>query len=141
MDYLKTGRSYVVRIDRGEEVVSGLLELCKKESIKLAEITGIGACDYVKVGLYDVMEQKYHSKELTGAMEITSLVGNVTQKDGETYLHLHINVSDEELHVYGGHLNECRIAATCELVVNELEGSVGRMVDERIGLNVFKFEK
>ena len=27
-----------------------------------------------------------------GFMEITSLLGNVTRKDGEVYLHLHINL-------------------------------------------------
>jgi len=139
MDYRKSGNTYIIRIDRGEEVMEKLLEVIKREKIRLAHVEAIGACDYVKVGLFDVNEQQYHSKEFNGAMEITSLLGNITEKDGEPYIHLHINCGDEDCHVIGGHLNACRIAATCEMFVTELEGSVGRQVDERIGLNVFKF--
>ena len=139
MDYRKSGNTYIIRIDRGEEIMENLLSVIRKENIRLAHVEAIGACDYVKVGLFDVTEQKYHSKEFSGPMEITSLLGNITTKDGEPYIHLHINCGDEDCHVIGGHLNECRIAATCEMFVTELEGEVGRQVDERIGLNVFKF--
>lgn len=139
MEYIKTGDTYIVRMDRGEEIIEQLTELIGKEHIRLAKVEAIGACDYIKVGLYNVSEQKYHSHEFEGAMEITSLLGNITEKDGAPYIHLHINAGDEECHVIGGHLNACRIAATCEMFVTVLEGSVDRRVDERIGLNVFKF--
>lgn len=139
MEFLKTGNSYVVRLDRGEEVVSKLTELCREQDIRLGSVYAIGACDYIKVGLYNVEEQKYHSTEKSGPMEITSIVGNITRKDGEVYLHLHINVCDEDIHAFGGHLNECHISATCEMMVTVLDGEVGRRIDDETGLNVFKF--
>lgn len=139
MDYRRSGNTYIIRMDRGEEVIEKLTEVIRKEDIRLAHVEAIGACDYIKVGLYDVIEQKYHSKEFSGPMEITSLLGNITRKDGEPYIHLHINAGDEDCHVVGGHLNVCRIAATCEMFVTVLDGEVGRVIDERIGLNVFKF--
>ncbi len=140
MEYLKSENKYIVRIDRGEEILEKLNELCKKEDITLAGIYGIGACDYVKIGLFNVETQNYTCTELHGMMEITSLTGNVTTKDGEIYLHLHINVADEELKVRGGHLNACRIAATCEIILTTVKGSVTRKVDPVIGLNVFDFQ-
>ncbi len=137
MEYRKTERGYIVKINRGEEVMSSLTALCEKEGICFAAVSAIGACDYVKVGLYSVEERKYYSHEMTGPMEITSLLGNITEKDGKPYLHLHINVADEEVRTFGGHLNECRISGTCEMFVNVFEGRVGRKIDDATGLNVF----
>ena len=32
MDYRKIGETYYVRMDRGDEIVSNLLEICEKEN-------------------------------------------------------------------------------------------------------------
>ena len=62
------------------------------------------------------------------------------EKNGETYLHLHINLCREDMSVIGGHLNECRISATCEMIVRKIEGTVERRLDEEVtGLNLFEF--
>ena len=39
----------------------------------------------------------------------------------------------------GGHLNEARVSATCEVVVRVINGEVGRQFSNEIGLNLFKF--
>ena len=139
MEYKKFGTDYLVRINRGEEVIACLTEFCRKENVKLADITAIGATDKVVVGLYDVEKQEYHKETLTGAMEITSLVGTITTKEEEPYLHLHINVCGHDLAVKGGHLNECWISATCEIAVHTMDGRVGRKHDSETGLYLFSF--
>lgn len=138
MKYKKFDNTYVVRIEKGEEVISKLTDLCNKESIKLGSITGIGATDKLVIGLFDTNSKQYHKTTLTGPMEITSLMGNVSTKDGETYLHIHINVCNADMQVYGGHLNECYISATCELHITKIDGEVDRYFDESIGLNLYK---
>ena len=42
MDYRKIGETYYVRMDRGDEIVSNLLEICEKENIPSAVFSGIG---------------------------------------------------------------------------------------------------
>jgi len=139
MEYKKEKNQYVVRIDKGEEVLEKIKELCEKEHIKTGNVYGLGATDYVKVGLFNTKEKEYHSTVLEGPMEITSIIGNISTKEGENYLHLHINVANEEMKTFGGHLNECRISATCELYVTALEIEVEREFSEEIGLNLYKF--
>lgn len=139
MEYKRFCNKIVVRMDRGEEVVENLTKICNENNIKFASVSAIGATDRVKVGLFNVAEKKYYSKELNGSFEITSLIGNVSRKNKEVYIHLHINVADEAQNVYGGHLNYCYISATCEMVLDVCDADVNRNFDDKIGLNLFKF--
>lgn len=141
MDYRQFGDTYVIRLDRGEEILSSLTEFCQKEQVLLGSVEALGASDHVVIGLYDVAERRYHKHTFDGPMEITSLLGNISTKDGETYLHLHINLCREDMQVIGGHLNECRISATCEMFVRRLDGHVERKLDEAVtGLNLYEFQ-
>ena len=139
MEFRKFSNNYIVRIDKNEEVLEKITELCRTEGIKLGSITGLGASNKVVIGLFDTVEKQYHQKEITGPMEITSLVGNISTKDGETYLHCHINVCDADNHVWGGHLNYCNISATCELNITAVDGCVERKFSDEIGLNLYEF--
>ena len=141
MEYRSFGDTYILRLDRGEEILSSLAAFCRTEGISLGSVEGLGAADHAVVGLYDVAARQYHKHSFDEPMEITSLLGNVSTKDGENYLHLHINLCREDMSVVGGHLNECRISATCELFVRRLEGRVERRPDtEGTGLNLYHFD-
>ena len=139
MQYRVFGDTYVVRLQRGEEVLACLRELCEKESLSLGTVSAIGAVTHVVVGVYRVDEQKYVANTFDGVMELTSLMGNITEKDGEPYLHLHATFGDLTGKVIGGHLNEAVVSATCELFVRKVEGHVGRRLDPETGLNIFDF--
>ena len=140
MDYRHFEDTYIIRLDRGEEILSSLKDLCENENIMLGTVAAIGASDHAVVGLYDVGARQYHKHSFDGPMEITSLLGNISRKDGEVYLHLHINLCREDMSVVGGHLNECRISATCEMAVRRINGLVGRKLDlESTGLNLYQF--
>ena len=45
MEFKRFENDYVVRLNKGENVIESLKKLCKEENIKLAAITGLGACD------------------------------------------------------------------------------------------------
>ena len=125
MEYRKFNNTLVVRLQRGEEILTELKNVALMENIKLAKVSAIGATDYFVVGAYSVEEQ--------------NLSGNITTMNGEYYAHLHITCADEKSNCYGGHLNECRIAATLELFIDVIDGTVDRIKDEETGLNIFKF--
>jgi len=139
MEYRKFDDTYVVRLNKGEDVMESLKELCSEEEIELAEVTGLGASNLVEIGVFNVNTKEYNTKVFEGMFEITSLVGNVTRKDGEVYLHLHINFGDPDGNVRGGHIVRARISATCEMIVRKINGKVGRKLSDEIGLNLFEF--
>ena len=139
MEYRKYGKRYVIRIDRGEEVITKLQELCEKEDIGLACIEGLGAADHVVVGLYNVEKKEYKKRVFDEEMEISSINGNITMQGKKVYHHIHVTVCNADLQAFGGHLNECRISGTCELFLTVLDGQVGRKHDDVTGLNLFDF--
>ena len=139
MEYRMFGSDCVVRLNKGEEVIEAVTELCRNENIKLASVTGIGAIDHAVLGLFRVSDKKYIKNTFDCNLEIASLVGNVSRKDGEVYLHFHAVVSDENGNAFGGHLSEAKISATAEIVLHIVDGEVGRRFDEDTGLNLLKF--
>ena len=140
MDYRRFGKTIVMRIDRGEEVLTQLKAMALKEEIKLASVRALGATDDFTVGVFKVDEKKYYANHFTGDFEIVSLTGTISTMNGEYYAHLHMSAGDEQGRVFGGHLNEAIISATCEMVVEVIDGRVERAHDADVGLNLFKFE-
>ncbi|OEH85018.1 DNA-binding protein [Desulfuribacillus stibiiarsenatis] len=139
MEFRKIDNTYVVRIDKGEEIIETLKKFCTEQNIKLGLVSGLGAVNKATIGLFETGTKKYHSTELTGDFEIASLTGNISTMNGETYLHFHACLSDDKYATYGGHLNAATVSATAEIVIITFNGSVDRAFSEEIGLNLLKF--
>ena len=140
MEYRKFGHKLVLRLDPEEEVVQCLTELCEKEDIRLAEVSGLGAASEVELGLFDTDTKSFQGKCFRGAYEIATLTGSVTRKDGEPYLHLHTVIGNPvKGECHGGHMVRAVISATAEFFVDILPGETGRKMNDRIGLNLFEF--
>ena len=139
MDYRRFGNKIVARIDRGEEILEQVKELARRENITLASVTALGATNDFTVGVYKVEEQRYYANEFRGNFEIVSLTGTINTMNGEFYTHLHMSAGNDKGEVFGGHLNRAVVSATCEMVVDVLDGTVDRQYDPVTGLNLFKF--
>ena len=139
MDYRRFGSHIVARFDRGEEILESLKALALKENVRLASVSALGAVDDFTVGVYRVDEKKYYANHFEGAFEIVSLTGTISTMNGEYYAHLHMSAGNDRGEVFGGHLNRAVISATCELVIDVIDGVVERRADPEVGLNLFEF--
>ena len=139
MQFRRFDKKYFVRIDRGEEIISQLKTLCEHEKINLAEVKALGAVDDFEVGLFDVVEKKYHRNNFKFPAEITCLWGTVTTQNGKFYSHIHLSAADKDGKVFGGHLTKAVVSATCEMIVDVSDGIVERKFNEEVGLNLFEF--
>ena len=140
MEYKRFGSKILVRIDKDEEILEKVKELALKEKIRLAAVQALGATNSFTVGVYNVAEKKYYANTFSGSFEIVSLTGTINTMDGEFYTHLHMSAGNDKGEVFGGHLNRAVVSATCEMVVDVLDGMVDRAYDPVTGLNLFKFQ-
>lgn len=141
MEYRIFNDTAVLRVDKGEEIIASLLKFQKESGFRTAIVQGIGAVNQVEAGLFLTAQKRYVSQIKAGDMEIVSLEGTLSEKNGAPYAHLHIAVADQTGTVWGGHLNRATISATAELTVRKINGCVDRTFSEEIGLNLFDFQK
>ncbi len=139
MEYRRFGNTIVARIDKGEEILEKVREIALREEIKLASVQALGAIGSFTAGVFKTAEKEYLSNEFQGCFEIVSLTGTVNTMNDGFYCHLHISAGNEKGEVFGGHLNRAVVSATCEMVIQVIDGRVERYYDEEIGLNLFKF--
>jgi len=139
MEYKRFDSKILLRLDPGDEVLTGIGVVCKAENVRLGRVSGIGAVDKVTIGLFQPDTKVYHSTTLERPFEITALAGNISEMNGELYLHVHITVADISRIAFGGHLNEAVVSATAEIWIDIFEGEVDRELSDTVGLNLLKF--
>ena len=139
MEYKIFGKKAFLRIDKGEEILEKIKEFSLKENIKLASVSALGATNDFTVGVYNIDEKKYYANSFKGNFEIVSLTGTINTMNGDFYTHIHMSAGNSKGEVFGGHLNRAVVSATCEMVVDIVDGTLDRFHDDEIGLNLFKF--
>lgn len=137
MQYKTSANTIALRVDRGEEIVACIKAVCEKEHVTFGSVAGIGAVSHAVVGTYHVSKRKYVASAFDGELEMTSLLGSATEKDGQVYLHFHAAFAKADGQVVGGHLNEAVVSGTAEIFIQTAPGTIGRKVDSATGLNVF----
>ena len=139
MEYKRFGSTVVLRLDKGEEITEQIVSLARKENIRLASVTGIGASGELTVGVFDTAKGEYCRYSYTGIYEITSLSGSISTMHGDVYAHLHITCAGEN-GVVGGHLLRCVVGLTAEIFLHVVDGTVDRKRDDALGINLWNFE-
>ena len=131
---------YLLRLERGEDVLPTIADFCKRKGILSASFRAIGAVEQSKIGYYDLSKKTYGSKEYPDAKEAVSMTGNVAQVDGASFVHCHAVLSGiapgQENQPIGGHVFEAKVAVTLEVHLVAFNESVSRELDNDIGLKL-----
>jgi predicted DNA-binding protein with PD1-like motif len=139
MKYTQSGNTYLLVLNKGEEIVSALTQFATETNLTCATVSGIGATDDAELGVFDTFEKQYYTKQIRAMTEITALCGNVTQKDGKPYVHLHATLATM-FDVVGGHLTKAVVSATCEIFVQAFPIATNRQFDSVVGINLLTWE-
>ena len=143
MDYRKYGDNIYVRVDRGEEVISSILDACKREGVRSAMFSGIGGCDAAEIKVFDAEAGAFASERIEGILELVSLLGNVVDGGDGPSWHAHALFSysdDEGHHMAAGHLGSARVRYTAEIEGRPvLGGVIGGKLDSETGTKLWSF--
>lgn len=138
MKYASFSNEFIVRIERGEEVVETLTRFARAKGIEAGVISGIGAVRKITLGYFDPDTKKYINELFEESYEVASLNGSVSVFDGETILHLHATLADGHHNAKAGHLFSATVSATLEAHVTRLPGTLRRAKDDFTGLNLLE---
>ncbi len=128
-------RVIIDRFDSGDDILQRLSDLVRNEGVSTGSFTGIGTVERATVG-YFTGNGNYANISLEGPLEIVSLMGNVSLKEGAPFVHAHVTLSDMQGRAYGGHVMPgCRVGATFELTLHAYDDvKLERKLDEKTKL-------
>ena len=144
MDYRKIGETLYIRIDREDEIVGCILDVCKKEGVMSAVFSGIGGCSEAQIQTFLPETGTFETRTLSGMLELVSLTGNVVVDcQGELQHHTHAVFSykiGKEHHVAGGHIKSITVLYTAEIELRPVIGGViGRQFNPETGTGFWSF--
>ncbi|HEX9594539.1 MAG TPA: DUF296 domain-containing protein [Candidatus Saccharimonadales bacterium] len=136
MTHKRIGNSYLLRFDKGEELVRTLSQFLEEKDIKSGWISGLGGALWAELAFYHLDQKAYEFDRIDEPLEVSNLTGNITLFNGKPFVHIHATVSDLNYHSYAGHLKELGVAATLELKIDVLEEPIERVQSDAVGLKV-----
>ncbi len=134
--------AFLCRLPSGQDLLSALTREFKSRRIEKASFTVIGAVTCAAIAFYDQVKRRYDVKEFKGHYEIVQCTGNVSLKDGETFVHAHIVLAGADYQCFGGHLMSETLVYAAEMSAQPLAGSAPiRQYDEQTGLYLWPMER
>ncbi len=130
---METG--FLARLPKGEDLLESITAEFRARSVDKGSFSLIGALDKAVLGFYDPIERVYNYREFDGPLEIVNCIGNVSEKDGDIFVHAHIVISGHDFRCFGGHLANGSTIFAAELSATKVSGPVPkRGFDEPTGL-------
>lgn len=136
MRFYKSDDSYVVVLKLGEELFEALADFCQQSELQSGWFDAFGAVKTVELGYYHLDKQEYQWQQFEGPLEVTSLHGNIVQKDGQPVFHAHGTFFNAEYQAVGGHIKHLVVAGTLEILVSPLKTKLTRKLDDEVGLEL-----
>jgi predicted DNA-binding protein with PD1-like motif len=133
---LQDQRRYIIRFDKGEEVLDGIGKFIKEQAITACVFQAIGACENPELGFYNPHIKDYRKKPFLDELEILSLNGNGAIINGEPILHAHGIFGKNDFTTIGGHVFKVPVSVTCEVFLIKLDGEIKREQNTEFNLSL-----
>ncbi|HEY9553382.1 PPC domain-containing DNA-binding protein [Allosphingosinicella sp.] len=132
-------RTIAAIFEAGDEVMSGLRELSRREKIRGAQITGIGAFSDALLAYFDWDEKDYREIPVDDQVEVASLTGDIgVNPDNSPAIHIHIVLGRRDGSAVAGHLVKAHVRPTLELILTDSPEHLCRRKDPESGLNLIQ---
>lgn len=127
------------KLKRGDDLLGAIGVICREKSIRLGRVEAIGAVEKATLGYYDQKRKEYDFFTIGSPHEITSLIGNISLREGVPMVHAHITLSNEKGNVCGGHLAPGTTVFACEIIIEAFDGpDFNRGLDKDTGLPLWE---
>lgn len=143
MDYRRINDFFYIRVDKGEEIIEKILELCRAEGIRSAFFSGIGGCSRAELQTFIPEEGSFETEVLEGMLELINVTGNIVFDDEGLFHHTHAVFSYKdglEHKMSAGHIKSITVLYTAEIELRPVIGDmIGRKYDPETGTGFWSF--
>ena len=135
-------KTFALVFDTGDEVVAELLAFASEHRLVASHLTGIGACERVTLGFFELERKDYKKLPINEQVEVMSLIGNIClEESGEPKVHAHMVVGLQDGTAHGGHLLEAHVRPTLEVFLVESSKPLRRKMNTEVGLALIDLTK
>jgi hypothetical protein len=127
------GTMHALIFETGDEVMSLLADFARRENIRAARFTGIGAFREATLAYFDWEKKDYLEIPVREQVEVLVLTGDIAWKGDKPVAHVHAVLGRRDGSTLGGHLCEAFVRPTLELMLTEA-GALERRFDPASGL-------
>ncbi len=131
-------RTFVLVFEPGEEAIAGLQGFAREQRLTAGHFTAIGAFSGATLGFFDRAKRTYEEIPVGEQVEVLSLAGNISLKEGAPQVHAHVVVGKRDGTAHGGHLLAAHVWPTLEVILSELPEHLQRVPDEETGLALLR---
>lgn len=144
IDYKNYNGTFYIRVDKGEEIIQKILDVCKKEGIMSAVFSGIGGCSGAEIQTFIPEKGTFETEHIKGMLELISVNGNViTDRNNNYFHHTHalFTYKDKGEHkTAGGHIGSITVLYTAEIELRPIiGGEIKRKFDPETGTGFWDF--
>jgi len=133
----KVKRVIVGKLEPEEDIIDAITNLVKKHNITSGFINIIGALKKITIGFFDLKSMQYNFETFDEDVELISCKGNISYKEGEPIIHLHVAIGREDFSLIGGHLSQPSIVSvTGEVFIFEIAEILNRAIDPKYNLTL-----
>lgn len=144
MEYRRMNDVCYIRVDKGEEIIEKILEVCEEEGIGSAYFTGIGGCSRAEIQTFIPEDGSFETEVIEGMLELINITGNVVTDEDQLFHHTHAVFSykeNDEHRMAAGHMKSITVLYTAEIELRPVIGGViGRKHDTETGTGFWDFE-
>ena len=133
------GRRVVARLEHGGDLLKQIAAVAEEHGMAAAELRAIGALQRARLAYYDQSTRQYGEFAVDRPVELISLLGNVSRRDGATAVHAHATLAGHDGSCVAGHVAPGCVVFATELILQELVGEpLQRVFDEVTGLPLWR---
>jgi hypothetical protein len=123
-------------LSRGASLVDEVLMIAAQERVRTAQVAAIGGVDRLTLAYFNREKKKYEEHVYDEYLEVVSMLGDITLKDGKPFLHIHGTFGRRDMSVVGGHVVSASVFPLLEVVITPTKNTAFRRFDDDIGVNV-----
>ena len=136
MQFRKIANGFLIRLIKGEEVVTTLSSFVAEQKIMGGFVFGLGAFKDLTLGYFDSHKKEYIKRFFPEDLEFGNLTGSISFLEGKPFVHAHVTAAGTDFKAVTGHLFSATISATGEFFVIPSESKIERKPDSDTGLNL-----
>jgi hypothetical protein len=133
----RSERIIIGKVEPDEDLMDSIIKMVKKHNIKSGFINCIGALKKFTLGYFEIDTKNYKMETYIENVELITCMGNLTYKDDEPIIHLHVSLGRRDYSVIGGHLSKPSIVSvTGEVAIFETDKKLDRANDPQFDLSL-----